>query len=158
LNCFGGFGVQGYGYNVEILRQEIAHIIGLEKSSKVIVIGAGKIGQAICDGMGFERRGCELIGVFDIDSKLHGKSVAGHKIKSMEELSGFCKGNQPKIAVLCIPKKAAVEACEELIELGVKNFLNFSHFDIKLHHKDVNVENVHLGDSLLTLLYKANHS
>jgi len=166
LNCFGGFGQQGYGYNVEVLRDEIAEIIGVKKVNKVIIIGAGNVGQAICDDISFEKRGCMLTGIFDRDAALKGRIVrAGqgntHVIHSMADLPRFCKENKPNIAVLCIPKSGALAVCEELIELGVKSFWNFTHFDISLHYKDkedVNVENVHLGDSLLTLVYNLNRT
>jgi redox-sensing transcriptional repressor len=163
LNCFGGFGVQGYGYNVELLRNEIAEIIGITKMSRVIIVGAGNLGQAICDDVSFGKRGCELIGIFDNDPQLIGKEVAGrggntYKISSMEELPAFCAEEKPQIAVLCVPKTSAKEVCTQLCEAGVRNFWNFTHFDINLHFEDVVVENVHLGDSLLTLLYNINKS
>ena len=158
LNCFGGFGQQGYGYNVEVLRHEIAMIIGTENidMNRVIIIGAGNIGTAICDNLSFEKRGCVLVGIFDKSERLHGKMTAGHKIRGMHELSEFCERKQPRIAVLCIPKAEAKSVCEELIALNVRNFWNFSHFDINLYFDNVNVENVHLGDSLLTLVYNVN--
>ncbi|MCL1903073.1 MAG: redox-sensing transcriptional repressor Rex [Oscillospiraceae bacterium] len=156
LNCFGGFGQQGYGYNVEILRKEISDIIGIEKNNKVIILGAGSMGQAICDNISFEKRGCTLAGIFDKDPLLHGKIIAGHQIMSDEHLPQFCREEQPKIAVLCVPLESARGVCDILIKLGIKSFWNFSHFDINHHFDNVNVENVHLGDSLLTLVYKVN--
>jgi redox-sensing transcriptional repressor len=160
LNQFGGFGQQGYGYNVESLRSEIASIIGMDKVNKVIIVGAGNVGQAICDDISFEKRGCILTGIFDKSPALHGKKVtAEHKVRSMEELPEFCEKHQPSIAVLCVPKTSAEEVCEQLLECGVKCFWNFTHFDINLCHRDrddIFVENVHLGDSLLTLVYSLN--
>ena len=158
LNCFGGFGQQGYGYNVEVLRAEIAKIIGIGAPNKVIIIGAGNMGSAICDNISFEKRGCKLVGIFDKNPELHGKIIAGHKIMGDEALLRFCREHEPKIAVLCVPKESAKNVCSLLIKLGIKSFWNFSHFDINLHFDDVNVENVHLGDSLLTLVYKVNAS
>lgn len=156
LNCFGEYGQQGYGYNVDLLRKEIGKIIGVEKLNRVIIIGAGNIGQAICDDISFDKRGCVLAGIFDCDPKLHGVKVAGHRVRGMKELEQFCKQNNPEIAVLCIPRERAKEICTELIGYGIKGFWNFSHFDINLHFDDVNVENVHLGDSLLNLVYSVN--
>jgi redox-sensing transcriptional repressor len=164
LNCFGGFGQQGYGYNVEGLRNEIADILGMDKVNRVIIIGAGNIGQAICDDISFEKRGCVLTGIFDRDSKLHGRKInqregVSHEIQSMGRLAEFCRMNKPNIAVLCIPMEGVENVCEELIKLNVKSFWNFSHFDVSLHYKDrddINVVNVHLGDSLLTLVYNLN--
>jgi redox-sensing transcriptional repressor len=158
LNCFGEFGQQGYGYNVAVLRGEIGKIIGIKNINSVIIIGAGNIGQAICDDISFEKRGCKLVGIFDKDPTLKGKLMGGHKVKSAEELPRFCKANAPQIAVLCVPKESAKNACEELIGLGVTSFWNFTHFDINLHFEGVNVENVHLGDSLLTLVYNLNRT
>jgi len=160
LNHFGEFGNQGYGYNVKRLRKEIEDILGIYKDGKrnsVIIIGAGNMGQAICDDFSFEKRGCALIGIFDKDPELHGKTIAGHKVLSMEELADFCEGNKPDIATLCVPKTSAKSVCEMLIALDVTNFWNFSHFDINVHFENVNVENVHLGDSLFTLLYSMNY-
>jgi len=166
LNCFGGFGQQGYGYNVEMLRDEIADIIGVKKVNKVIIIGAGNVGQAICDDISFEKRGCALTGIFDRDPTLKGRIVragqgATHEIRAMGDLPRFCKENKPNIAVLCVPKESAMTVCDDLIELGIKSFWNFTHFDINLHYRDredINVENVHLGDSLLTLVYNLNRN
>jgi redox-sensing transcriptional repressor len=162
LNCFGEFGQQGYGYNVKLLRSEIGKIIGIKNVNSVIIIGAGNIGQAICDDISFEKRGCKLAGIFDKDPALKGKKMGGHEILGMDELAAFCRENsgrnKPLIAVLCVPKDSARSVCEELIELGVTNFWNFTHFDIELHFDDVNVENVHLGDSLLTLVYNLNRT
>jgi redox-sensing transcriptional repressor len=158
LNCFGEYGQQGYGYNVEHLRKEISEIIGMKnvESNRVIIIGAGNIGQAICDDISFEKRGCKLIGIFDNQAEVQGKRILEHTVRSMEELPRFCKENKPNIAVLCVPKGVARAVCEILIGLGIKSFWNFTHFDINLYFDDVNVENVHLGDSLLTLVYNLN--
>jgi redox-sensing transcriptional repressor len=158
LNCFGEFGQQGYGYNVKLLRNEIGKIIGVKNVNSVIIIGAGNIGAAICDDISFEKRGCKLVGIFDKDPALKGKLMGGHKIKPTEELPKFCKANSPQIAVLCVPQTSAKGVCEQLIGLGVTNFWNFTHLDINLHFDDVNVENVHLGDSLLTLVYNLNRT
>ncbi|MCL2071209.1 MAG: redox-sensing transcriptional repressor Rex [Oscillospiraceae bacterium] len=156
LNCFGGFGRQGYGYNVRDLREEIARIIGIDETNTVIIIGAGNIGRALADNISFEKRGCTITGIFDRKTDLWGTVIAGHKVRSDVELPQFCEAQCPKIAALCIPEESARSVCETLIALGVTNFWNFSHFDINVHFDNVNVENVHLGDSLLTLVYKVN--
>lgn len=161
LSRFGEFGRFGYGYSAESLRKSIGDIIGVENLNRVIIVGAGNVGQAICDDVSFEQRGCVLSGIFDRDENLHGKVMKGkggglYEIKGMGELPRFCEENQPNIVALCVPKTSAKSVCELLIGLGQKNFWNFTHFDINLHFDDVNVENVHLGDSLLTLVYKLN--
>lgn len=151
LNCFGGFGQQGYGYNVSELRNEIGTILGVDKQNKAVLIGAGNLGHALAVHINFEKYGCKLCGIFDSDVKMVGQTIAGNKILHIEKLSEFCRQNQPKIAILCIPKSSAPQICEQLIGLGVKAFWNFSHYDINLAYSDIIVENVHLGDSLLAL-------
>jgi len=153
LNCFGGFGQQGYGYNVSELRSEIGSILGVDKQNKAVLIGAGNLGHALAVHINFEKYGCKLCGIFDSDERMIGQTIAGTKILAVDRLSEFCRQNQPKIAILCIPKTAAPQLCEQLIALGVKAFWNFSHYDINLEHNDIIVENVHLGDSLLALNY-----
>ncbi len=158
LNCFGGFGQQGYGYNVSELRSEIGTILGVDKQNKAVLIGAGNLGHAIAVHINFEKYGCKLCGVFDSDEKMEGQTIVGQKIMGVDRLSEFCRQNQPKIAILCIPKSAAPQLCEQLIGLGVKAFWNFSHYDINLEHNDIIVENVHLGDSLLALNYGVSNA
>lgn len=157
LNCFGGFGQQGYGYNVEELHNEIGKILGVDKNLKTILIGAGNLGRAIATHINFETRGCKLIGIFDQNPELTGVEVAGIKISHTNELEDFCKENSPFIAVLCISKENTQQIADSLIKLGIKAFWNFSHYDLGLDYEGIAVENVHLGDSLLTLSYNANH-
>lgn len=159
LNCFGGFGQQGYGYNVAELREEIGKILGLDKCRKAILIGAGNLGTALALHIDFHRSGCELIGIFDSNKKICGEELGSLKIKDTAEMEEFCRENNPEIAVLCTPKSAVKDICDKLIELGVRSFWNFSHYDLNLEYedKDIVVENVHLGDSLLTLTYRTNN-
>ena len=157
LNCFGGFGQQGYGYNVSELRNEIGSILGVDKQRKTILIGAGNLGKAIALHINFEKYGCKLCGIFDSDESLIGTELGANKIIGVEKLSEFCRQNQPQIAILCIPKAAAAQVCELLINLGVRAFWNFSHYDINLEYSDIVVENVHLGDSILALCYGVNN-
>ena len=158
LNCFGGFGQQGYGYNVSELRSEIGSILGVDKQHKAVLIGAGNLGHAIAVHINFEKYGCKLCGIFDSDERMVGQTIVGQKILDVDRLSEFCRQHQPMIAILCIPKSAAPQLCEQLIGLGVKAFWNFSHYDINLEHNDIIVENVHLGDSLLALNYGVSNS
>lgn len=158
LNCFGGFGQQGYGYNVSELRNEIGAILGVDKQNKAVLIGAGNLGHAIAVHLNFEKHGCKLCGIFDSDPRVIGLEIGNNKIISIDRLSEFCRQNHPKIAILCIPKNAASHICEQLIGLGVKAFWNFSHYDINLEHSDLIVENVHLGDSLLALNYGVSNA
>ena len=156
LNCFGGFGQQGYGYHVADLHREIGRILGVDRNFKTILIGVGNLGMAIATHMNFETRGCRLCGAFDINPELVGKEVAGKKIKHIDELESFCKENSPMIAVLCIPKANTQAIADKLVSLGIKAFWNFSHYDLSIDYDDIVVENVHLGDSLLTLTYGTN--
>ena len=158
LNCFGGFGQQGYGYNLTELRQEIGKILGVHKSCKTILIGAGNLGRAIAAHMDFTKYGCSLIGIFDSDPQKTGEKVADLEIMNVSEMERFCQSEQPQIAILCIPKNAAQELADKLVSLGIKAFWNFSHYDIKISHKNVAVENVHLGDSIMMLSYALNNS
>lgn len=157
LNCFGGFGQQGYGYNVSDLHEEIGKILGVDKNVGAILIGAGNLGKAIATHINFGTRGCKLIGIFDADEKLVGTSVGGIAIRSPLELESFCAKEKPQLAILCIPKTSTQEIADKLVNLGIKGFWNYSHYDLSIEHENIVVENVHLGDSLLTLTYRLNN-
>lgn len=156
LNCFGGFGQQGYGYNVDALYEEIGKILGLDKGMKIILIGAGNLGMALVKHLSFEAKGFKMVGVFDNNPKLIGQSVRGIEILDEADLEAFCKSCQPEVAILCLPRDVVAGVGEKLISLGVKGFWNFSHYDLSMNHKDVAVQNVHLGDSLMTLCYQVS--
>jgi hypothetical protein len=158
LNCFGGFGQQGYGYNVSELRKEIGRILGVDKHRKTILIGAGNLGTALAVHINFEKSGCSLIGIFDSNKKIVGNPLGKLTITDIDNLEKFCRENKPEVAVLCIPKSVTKEIVDRLTELGVRSFWNFSHYDINVEHKNIIVENVHLGDSLLTLSYGVNNN
>lgn len=158
LNCFGGFGQQGYGYNVSELRKEIGRILGVDKHRKTILIGAGNLGTALAVHINFEKSGCSLIGIFDSNKKIVGNPLGKLIITDIDDLEKFCRENKPEVAVLCIPKSVTKEIVDRLTELGVRSFWNFSHYDINVEHKNIIVENVHLGDSLLTLSYGVNNN
>lgn len=158
LNCFGGFGQQGYGYNVSELRKEIGRILGVDKHRKTILIGAGNLGTALAVHINFEKSGCSLIGIFDSNKKIVGNPLGKQTITDIDNLEKFCRENKPEVAVLCIPKSVTKEIVDRLTELGVRSFWNFSHYDINVEHKNIIVENVHLGDSLLTLSYGVNNN
>ncbi len=153
LNCFGGFGQQGYGYHIEMLYDEIGRILGLDKPSKTIIIGAGNLGRAIASHMSFEAKGFKLIGIFDKKEALKGQVIKGIPIRHIDDLDDFCRENLPTTAVLCINSTEAQYICNTLINLGIKGFWNFSHYDLSAKHPGVAVENVHLGDSLMKLSY-----
>ena len=152
FNNFGGFGQQGYGYNVEYLYQEIGRILGLDKTHHLIIVGAGNLGQALANYMNFERRGFIFTGVFDNNPALYGRKIRGIEVRPMEEVADFVEQNNVDIAVLTIPKNSAEEVAERLVSVGIKAIWNFAHVDLKVP-KEVQVENVHLSDSLMKLSY-----
>ena len=155
LNHFGGFGQQGYGYNVEYLYIEIAKILGLDKEHHMVLIGAGNLGQALLNYNNFERRGFLFKGIFDQNPSLHGNKIKDIEVLPMEKLCSFVENNNIDIAVLTIPKNGAVKVAEKLVECGIKAIWNFAHTD--LHVPDsVQVENVHLSDSLMKLSYNSS--
>ena len=153
LNCFGGFGQQGYGYQIELLQAEIGRILGIDRPKGAILIGAGNLGRALAQHIDFEKRGFHLIGIFDKKESLVGKVIRGLPIRDISMLDEFCRENLPTAAMLCIPKEEAEAIAGQLIKLGINGFLNFSHYDLGLEYPDVSVENVHFGDSLMILSY-----
>ncbi len=155
FNNFGGFGQQGYGYNVEYLYQEIGKILGLDKKHNLIIIGAGNLGQALANYMNFERRGFIMKGLFDSNPELHGKQVRDIIVQPMDHIMEFVKENEIDIAVLTIPKTSAVEVAEHLVQNGIRAIWNFAHVDLNVP-EGIQVENVHLSDSLMKLSYNIN--
>ena len=153
LNNFGGFGQQGYGYNVQFLYDEIGKILGLDKTHNIIVIGAGNLGQAITNYVKFERFGFIMTALFDVNPALKGKNVRGIPIYMMDELEEYCSREQVDIAALTLPKTKAEETARHLVELGIHAIWNFAHVDLDLKDSQVVVENVHLSDSLMQLSY-----
>lgn len=155
FNNFGGFGQQGYGYNVEYLYSEIGNILGLNQKHQLIIIGAGNLGQALANYVNFERRGFLIAGIFDKNPELIGQKIRSIEVSPMNELQSFIKENDVDIAVLTIPKDGAVLVAEELVGYGIKAFWNFAHVDLNVPEGIV-VENVHLSESLMKLSYNLN--
>ncbi len=152
FNNFGGFGQQGYGYNVEFLYKEIGKILGLDRTHHLIIIGAGNLGQALGNYINFEKRGFILKGIFDNNPDLYGKKVREINVQPMEMVEEFVKQNDIDIAVLTIPKSSAVKVAEILVNNGIKAIWNFAHVDLNVP-EGIQVENVHLSDSLMKLSY-----
>lgn len=153
LNNFGGFGQQGYGYNVEYLYSEIGKILGLDKKYNIIIIGAGNLGQALANYTDFERRGFFVQGIFDVNPRLIGISIRGIEVKLIDELESFMKNHQIDIAALTVPKTRAPQIANDLVKWGIKGIWNFAPTDLNLP-KEITVENVHLAESLMKLSYK----
>jgi len=156
LNCFGGFGQQGYGYNVEQLFKEIGHILGLQNLHKTILIGAGNMGRALASHIDFEHHGFHVVGVFDKKESMAGQMVHGMPVRLMSGLEDFCRNNHPEIAILCTPDEAAEQLVPVLLKLGVMGYWNFTHYDIVAKHPDTAVQNVHLEDNLMRLSYQVS--
>ena len=156
LNCFGGFGHQGYGYSVPKLKEEIANILGLDKNHTAILIGAGHIGTAIAAHMEFNKLGFNLVGIFDNNRDIFGNDINGLKILDEKTLEDFCGENNVEVAFLCIPRGAAPEIVKRLYDAGVRCYWNFTHYSIQGDFPDAIVENVHLSDMLMTLCYSMN--
>lgn len=153
LNNFGGFGQQGYGYNVKFLYEEIGKILGLNQKHNIIVIGAGNLGQALANYVKFEKLGFVITALFDVNPALEGVTVRGIKIHMLDELDDYCKDHVVDIAALTMPKEKADAIANRLVNLGIQAIWNFAHVDLDLIDKDVVVENVHLSDSLMQLSY-----
>ncbi len=153
FNCFGGFGQQGYGYNVPELHTKIGEILGVHEERKTVLIGAGNLGKAVCNKIFGVNSGVKLIGNFDKNEAICGNMIKGIPIRNIDHLENFCIDNKPICAVICIPSNDMRELTQLLINQGVKSFWNFSNYDIAMAHPGVLVENVHLTDSLMTLGY-----
>lgn len=154
LNCFGGFGQQGYGYNVSFLKTSIGEILGLNEGYTAILVGAGNMGRTFAINTKFEARGFKLIGIFDSDPKKEGLAVGVHKVKPYSSIKSFIDEYKPQMAILAVPKSAAHQVAEELIGYGISAFLNFSYAELSQMAEGILVENVHLSDNLMRLSYK----
>ncbi len=154
LNCFGGFGQQGYGYSVNQLKLEIQKILGLDNHYQAILIGAGNFGTAIAKHLDFEKLGFSLIGCFEIDENKIGEKLGELTIADEAGLEEFCRENHVDAAFMCIPKQNVENVLARLYRIGVRTYWNFSHYDISAKYRDAVVENVHLSDNLMTLCYR----
>ncbi len=157
LNNFGGFGQQGYGYNVEYLYNEMGKILGLDRTNPIIIIGAGNLGQALANNQDFDSNGFKIVGIFDVNPKLIGMTVKGVEVYDIDMLEDFVKNHEVKIAALTLPKSKAPQVAAQLVELGVKALWNFAPVDLDFPD-DVIVENVHLSESIMTLSYRLHTS
>lgn len=153
LNNFGGFGQQGYGYNVQYLYDEIGKILGLNQDHNIIIIGAGNLGLAIANYMKFDKLGFKMIALFDVNPEIVGQEVRGVPVYHVDELEKICKEKKIDIAALTMPKDNADNIANRVVQLGIKAIWNFAHVDLDVSAEDVVVENVHLSDSLMQLSY-----
>ena len=154
LNCFGGFGQQGYGYNVKYLYGKISELLGVEEGYKAVIVGAGNLGKALAATHMFDRRGVERLAMFDINEDIVGTDIHGIPVYHISELAEYCKKNSVDIGVLTVPKEAAAEVVSTLVESGVRGLWNFANMELHVDAPNVTVENIHLGDSLMRLCYE----
>ena len=153
LSCFGGFGQQGYGYNVSALRESIAQIMGLDRGHTAVLLGAGKLGQALLENFQFEQSGFHLLAAFDVDPDIVGTEVGGIPVYHIDQLEEYISEHPVSIGVLTVPKPVAVETANRLVRLGVKGIWNFTTQKLILEDPTVKIEKIHFGDSLLALSY-----
>lgn len=154
FSCFGEFGQQGYGYNVEELRTEIGHILGVDKNHHLIMIGAGNLGHAILQNFPFSQTGFTVGAAFDVSPSVVGTYINGIQIRSMDELDDFIRIHTVDVVALTIPQHVAQEVANRLIALGIRGFWNFTNIELSCSDPTVQFENIHFADSLLTLSYR----
>ncbi len=158
LNCFGGFGQQGYGYNVKYLYGKISDILGVSSNFNAVIIGAGNLGHAIAGSNMFEHRNMNLIGIFDVAPAIIGKKIGDYRVMDMAELPAFAKKRPIDIAILTVPKEFAQETAQTIANIGIKGLWNFTSTELDLKVHGIMVENVHMGDSLMRLMYEINNN
>ena len=154
FNCFGGFGQQGYGYNVKYLYDKISDLLGVNEGYSAVIVGAGNLGKALAATRMFDRRGISRAAMFDVDESVVGTEICGIPVYHVDTLGSFCRENDVKIGVLCVPKEVAYEVSVTMADNGVVGIWNFANMELKLDNPEVIVENIHLGDSLMKLGYE----
>lgn len=157
LNCFGGFGQQGYGYNVEELQKEIGRILGLNKTYNSVIVGAGNLGQAIANYEGFRREGFVLNAMFDVNPRLIGNTIRDIKIYDILELGAYVQANDIQLGIICVPKEQSQAVADIMMDNGIKAIWNFAPADVQVRD-NVAIENVAISESLYTLTYLMNES
>jgi len=157
LNCFGGFGQQGYGYNIKQLHAEIGHILGVDRGFSAVVVGTGNLGKTISKSGLFVKRGVILKALFDINPEVIGIEVAGLTVMDIKHGADYCRENKIDIAVLTLPKDDTEPVANMLADAGVKGFWNFSNMELKIDKPGVKVQNMHMGDSLVMLCFELNN-
>ena len=153
FNCFGGFGQQGYGYNVKFLHSKIGELLGVDEGYRAVIVGAGNLGRAFTSTHMFERRGVTIVALFDKDPSIVGTDYNGFHVYDVSELGDFCKKNNIHIGVLTVPKEAASECADIMADAGVRGIWNFANMELTVKDSNIIVQNVHMGDSLMTLCF-----
>ena len=158
FNCFGGFGQQGIGYSVELLHDEIHHLLFPNDKINAVLVGAGSLGATIANFVLTDTEGVNLTAIFDNNINLVGKTLNNIKILNSDTIVDYCRQNKVDLIIACIPKSAAEKFAPVLVETGVKGVWNFTHYDFSIYDKSLVVENVHLRDSLMALSYRISHT
>lgn len=153
FNCFGGFGQQGYGYNVKHLYSKIGELLGMKEGYRAVIVGAGNLGRALAATHMFERRGVEIVALFDNSESVIGTTFNGFTVHDVRELGDFCRENSISIGVLTVPKESAFECAKTMVDSGVFGIWNFANMELSLDNENVVVQNIHMGDSLMTLCF-----
>ncbi len=154
LNCFGGFGQQGYGYNIKYLHGKISELLGVNEGFTAVIIGAGNLGKALAGSRMFERRGVKKLALFDVDESIIGTEIYGMPVYSIDDLHDYCQEHAVDIGVLTVPKEAAHSVAATLVHAGVRGIWNYASTELSSNYEGVIIENIHLGDSLMTLCYE----
>lgn len=154
FNCFGGFGQQGYGYNVDTLREQVASIIGIDRVHSAVILGVGNIGRALIRNFNFTQCGFKLLSAFDTDTSIVGDVIHQIPVLHIDEMDKFIRENKVEVAILTVPSPYAKATAERLCDLGIKGIWNFTNVELQIKNPSVTVENVHFSDSMMTLCYQ----
>ena len=157
FSCFGEFGQQGYGYNVEELRTEIGHILGVDNDHHIILVGVGNLGRALLNNFAFAQNGFVVGAAFDVNPAIIGTQINGVPVHSMEQLDQYIRDHRVDVVVLTVPQAVAQSTAVHLIDLGIRGFWNFTNVELVSSQPDVKFENIHFADSLLTLSYRISN-
>ena len=157
FSCFGEFGQQGYGYNVEELRSEIGHILGVDNHHHIILVGVGNLGHALLKNFAFTQNGFTVGAAFDVNPAIIGTEINGTPVLSMDALDDYVRNHRVDVVVLTVPQSVAQSTAVRLIDLGVQGFWNFTNVELVSNQPDVKFENIHFADSLLTLSYRISN-
>ena len=154
FNCFGGFGQQGYGYNISELRAGIASILKIDQSRTAVIIGAGNLGRALIKNFNFQKYGVSLLAAFDVDPALIGREINGVPVMHIDDLPSFMEASSPHFGILALPKEHVRQVAQTLVDGGVRGIWNFTSLELHMALQDIPVENVHFSESLMVLSYQ----
>ena len=157
FSCFGEFGQQGYGYNVEELCAEIGHILGVDNDHHMIIVGVGNLGHALLKNFPFAQNGFTMGAAFDVDPAIIGTQINGVPVLALDEVDAYVREHDIDVVALTVPQSVAQDTATRLIELGIRGFWNFTNMELVSNRPEVKFENIHFADSLLTLSYRISN-